>query len=149
MKRKIILSVVIIVLVCVWIFFLKNEKEVNNNVIVKNSKIVQGAQRWNEFKENALNGNSDSIHLLLEESERSYDNTLTFDGTYYQYTNAKEGKTSKYKYLLDLTGKRMGTIGMTHWVVLADKRYSLMDLTHSIESSNSADWIDFEIIFFN
>lgn len=147
MNKKIILCIFFVVIAIICGYFLASAKYSDSDVLVKNHQIIKGSNNWNQFKENTKNGKADTIHIIIDDNGGCYDNVLSFDGDYYQYINKQEGSTSKRKFLLDLTEENPATNQITRWVVLADKQYSLKDLTHSIESSSSQDWIEFDIIF--
>ena len=147
MGRKTLLIIGILVLIVIGECCFVYAKFVDNRVVVKNHQIVKGTETWDDFKQNTSNGKEDTIHVIIDQEGKRYDNTLSFDGTYYQYDSEEENKTFKRKHLLDLRGEVPVSKVMAHWVVLADQQYTLEQLMHSLESNDSGDWLDFDIIF--
>lgn len=147
MRGKRLLTIIVVVLAVIGGGFFICANANANNVVIKNHQIVKGEDAWDNFKKNTASGKSETIHVIMDENGKCYDNTLSFDGTYFQYANEQENKTYKRKYLLDLKGEIPVSKVMTRWVVLADQQYTLEDLTNSVESNDSGDWLDFDIIF--
>ncbi len=147
MGRKTILIIGTLMLTVIGGCCFVYAKYVDNRVVVKNHQIVKGAESWSKFKQNTANGKEDIIHMIIAQEGKRYDNTLSFDGTYYRYDSEQENETFKRKYLLDLRGEVPVSKVMTHWVVLADQQYTLEQLMHSVESNDSGDWLDFDILF--
>ncbi|MBR1866436.1 MAG: hypothetical protein IJ801_08010 [Lachnospiraceae bacterium] len=148
MKDRIILSMIILLGtvfgVCIYAYAANSTA---NSVVVKNHQIVKGEDIWNNFKKNTSDGRSDSIHIIMDEDGKLYNNELSFDGAYFQYHSEMESKMYKRKYLLDLKGEVPVAKTVTRWVVLADQKYTLNELINSVTSNDSGDWLDFDIIF--
>lgn len=136
------LAVILCVGVVSGVIFAKSKDSI---VQVEEGNIVKGKKIWTEFYDTTKAGNQASIKMVKKLNGKVYNCTLTYDGNYYSYQDEKENY--KYKCLLDLTGKLPGAEYMTHWVVLADKEYTLDELGNSVISNNSNDYIDFEFVY--
>lgn len=146
MKKKIALSTILAVLLCIGVvsgvMFAKSKNDI---VQVEEGNIVKGKKIWTAFYDTTKAGDQASIKMIKKSDGKVYNCTLTYDGNYYRYQD--ENADYKYKYLLDLWGKLPGADYMTHWVVMADKEYTFDELGNSIISNNLNDSIDFEFVY--
>lgn len=65
---------------------------------------------------------------------------VTFDGKLYHYTNGEINKT--YRYLFRVHGTLPKAASSSTYDVLANEKYSFLDIEKSMLSSNSKDTID-------
>lgn len=129
----------------------KNDVQTSEKIItIEDGKLSQGSEIWEEFKLNSSNGNSDEIKIVHSKEGNFSNSTLKYDGELFFYYDEKGNVSTKMKYLLDVIGEMAITEKenrKSRMVVLANQEYTFDQLFGSTISSNSADFIDFEIIF--
>lgn len=99
---------------------------------------------WEQFKKDASEGKKCAVKLELSSLKDEEPGELRFDGEYYIYT--KNDAVYKRKQLIDAAGHLPGAEIGSRWIVLADEKYTFEEIAKSVLSSNSADWLNYEVL---
>lgn len=103
---------------------------------------------WEHFVSETKKGNPAGIRVEMVKKPKGNVETIstglwhnvTFDGKLYHYTNGEINKT--YRYLFRVHGTLPKAASSSTYDVLANEKYSFLDIEKSMLSSNSKDTID-------
>lgn len=130
---------------------MKDNAENSGKLILKDGKIIKGKQNWDDFLKKTRNPSNKPTQITIR---KYYDNecissVLKYDGQKYslQYESEINGE-KKYKYLIERRGKMRNAACEDHGFYLVnDASLTYEQLTWSVLSSNSNDWVDFQTVF--
>lgn len=117
-----------------------NAKAEALTVTLGDDGIEKGEENWTSFIKASNSRRPADIHI--QDASIGRDSLLQYDGEYFHYENVK------YKYLLELEGRMPNAAGDSTFVILTDEIYSFNEVVKSIFSSNSNDFLPYQLLFF-
>lgn len=171
MKKAIILLITVVVLVCGCgnnkastqneTTSETKEKNVYEKLVLKDGDIISGRESWEKFFREATIAKDAGMDSLKKEIEidyiwtedkqqkreaATYETILRLENGKYVYEDFTENETYTYEYLIKRCDKEGSERG---YFLVNDKSVTYDDLMWSLVSSQSTDWIEHEILFFD
>lgn len=125
------------------------------SLVLDEAGIRAGKEEWRAFVKSA--NSQKPAQIRIEKRNFAKEILLQYDGKYhlasekdYRLASGKEYRLpsdKEYRYLLELTGHLPNAANDSTYVILSDEQYSFDEVAKSIYSSNSGDWLTYELLF--